>query len=149
MHITRGTDVALRTMMLLARSPEPKVSISRVAEQLNLPERHVGKIVQVLAHYGWVATVRGRTGGVVITSAGLGTSADTVMAAIEGDEPVLDCFDPPCPLLHDGCALKEALDSAQHAFRAHLAGATIAELAGVPDDEVEARALAASAGHLG
>ena len=134
MHITRGTDVALRVLMLLARSSEPKLSINCVAAQLNLPERHVGKIVQVLARHGWVATVRGRTGGVIITSAGLATSADAVMTAIEGDDPVLDCFDPPCPLLKGGCELRTALDSAQHAFRAQLAGATIGHLAGRPSD---------------
>jgi len=130
MHITRGTDVALRVLMLLARSPEPKVSISCLADQLNLPERHVGKIVQVLSHHGWVATVRGRSGGVVVTPAGLATTADAVMTAIEGDGPMLDCLDPPCPLLEDGCELRTALDSAQAAFRARLAGASIGELAG-------------------
>ena len=128
MHITRGTDVALRVLMLLARSSRPKVPINSLATQLNLPERHVGKIVQVLARHGWVETLRGRTGGVIITSAGLATSADAVLTAIEGEGPLLDCFDPPCPLL-EGCELREALDSAQRAFRAQLSGATIGQLA--------------------
>ena len=130
MRITRGTDVGLRVLMLLARSDAPKVSISQLAEDLNLPERHVGKIVQVLSKYGWVATLRGRTGGVVITPAGLAASADTILTAIEGDAPLLNCYDPPCPFLEQECELRKTLGSAQAAFRAELAGRTIRDLAG-------------------
>ena len=130
MRITRGTDVGLRVLMRLARSDAPKVSINDLADDINLPERHVGKIVQVLAKYGWVATIRGRRGGVAITPAGLDASADMVLAAVEGDAPVLDCYDPPCPYLAEGCRLRDALCSAQDAFRAELAGRTIRDLAG-------------------
>ncbi len=131
MRITRGTDVGLRVLMLLARSDVPKVSINQLAADLNLPDRHVGKIVQVLSKYGWVATVRGRAGGVIITPAGLAASADTILTAIEGDAPLLNCYDPPCPFLEQECELRKTLGSAQAAFRAELAGRTIGELAGV------------------
>ncbi|MCB0912067.1 MAG: Rrf2 family transcriptional regulator [Propionibacteriaceae bacterium] len=129
MRITRAADIGLRALMVLAGRPDDQTTVARLADQLAVPERHLGKVVQKLAAGGLVETVRGRGGGLRISTAGLAATAADVLVATEGRRPAVNCYDPPCPLLAHDCKLRGALAHAQDAFLDDLAGFTIAELA--------------------
>lgn len=135
MRITRAADIGLRALMVLAARPERLRTVADLAAELSVPERHLGKVVQRLSAAGQVDTLRGRSGGLRISSAGLGATAAEVLSAVEGAQPVIDCYDPPCPLVNADCRLRHLLAGAQNAFYDHL-GVTIAELAGASTEMV-------------
>ncbi|MEZ5096031.1 MAG: Rrf2 family transcriptional regulator [Nocardioides sp.] len=94
-----------------------------------MPRQHLAKVVQRLAREGWLTTTRGRGGGLSITVPGRATTAGAVVRALEGVAPVVDCHEPPCPLVSAGCRLRDALVDAQSAFLATLDAQTIEDLA--------------------
>lgn len=129
MRITRAADIGLRALMLLAARPEQLRTVADLAAELMVPERHLGKVVQRLSAARQVDTVRGRSGGLRISPVGLRATAAEVLSAVEGTQPVIDCYDPPCPLVTADCRLRHLLAGAQNAFYDHLS-VTIAELVG-------------------
>ncbi len=128
MQITRGTDAGLRVLMVLAHNPERQTTVEALSTDLAVPRHHLAKVVQSLSRHRWVATSRGRGGGIIVTSEGLTVDVATVVAALEGTAPVVNCHDPLCPLVTPGCALQSLLGEAQGAFMATLASRTIADL---------------------
>lgn len=120
MHLNRFTDIGLRVLMYLAtQSREPPVTVSELAEQLNVPRSHMVKVVHRLGQLGWVQTQRGRQGGLRLASEALDVGLGQVVRVLEGDQPPVDCARPACPL--DGhCVLQGALSRAMRAFYAEL-----------------------------
>lgn len=129
MQITRATNAALRVLMVLADEPERQMTVRALADELSVPRQHLAKVVQTLAHEGWVATARGRSGGLRITTDGAAVTVGDVVRALDGIKPVVDCLDPPCPLVTAGCRLRGLLADAQGAFLATLDQQTIQTLA--------------------
>ena len=129
MRITRAADIGLRALMVLASGDGRRTTLAALAHDLAVPERHLGKVVQRLAREGWIDTARGRGGGIAISDAGRQAAASDVLIAIEGQAPVVNCDDPPCPL-RSSCRLRSALGAAQRAFMAELARSTVDDLAG-------------------
>jgi Rrf2 family nitric oxide-sensitive transcriptional repressor len=134
MQITRATDAALRVLMVLAGEPQRQVTVRALAEELSVPRQHLAKVVQSLARHGWVATMRGRAGGLTITAAGRTATAGEVVRALDGVAPVVDCHEPLCPLVTPGCRLQGLLGDAQRAFLTALDSHTIQDLATRPSD---------------
>ena len=64
MHITRFTDLSLRVLMYLcARPSQDRTTVTEIAERIGWTRNHVVKVVHRLSQEGWLATQRGRTGG--------------------------------------------------------------------------------------
>ena len=132
MQITRATDAALRVLMVLAGEPDRHVTVRELAEDLSVPRQHLAKVVQSLARHEWVLTTRGRAGGLSITEAGRTVTAGAVVRALEGITPVVNCYEPLCPLVAAGCRLQGLLGDAHTAFLRELDTQTIADLARPP-----------------
>ncbi|WP_433349049.1 RrF2 family transcriptional regulator [Micromonospora sp. CA-111912] len=118
MKLNRSTDMALRIAMLTAAS-QARTTVDELAEQLALPRSHVAKVVQRLQRIGVLVTIRGRSGGVVIAEAAGELTVGAVVRAFEGDDEVVSCEQPACPLAAD-CRLRGQLRRAQEAFLAVL-----------------------------
>ncbi|BCL16597.1 RrF2 family transcriptional regulator [Micromonospora sagamiensis] len=114
MKLNRSTDMALRIAMLTAASPD-RTTVDELAARLALPRNHVAKVVQRLQRLGVLVTIRGRSGGVVFAEEATGLTVGALVRAFEGDDEVVDCDRPACPLL-PGCRLRGALRRAQDAF---------------------------------
>ncbi|MCE6997139.1 Rrf2 family transcriptional regulator [Saccharothrix sp. S26] len=130
MHLIRSTDIALRVVMLLA-TDGGRLTVDQLADALEVPRHHLAKVVQRLQRHRFVATARGRTGGVGVPAATLDASVGAIVRALEGDGEVVDCEGPPCPL-RGGCHLRSALRAAQSAFLAVLDGVTVRALVAEP-----------------
>ncbi|MEI2819030.1 MAG: Rrf2 family transcriptional regulator [Marmoricola sp.] len=128
MQLTKATDIGLRVLMTLAQEPDTQTTVQVLSADLEVPRHHMAKVVQSLAKHGWISTRRGRTGGLVISDAGLMVNVGSVVSKLEGTLPVVDCFNPVCPLVTPGCKLQGLLAEAQREFMAVLAQRTIAEL---------------------
>ncbi|MHC9296554.1 RrF2 family transcriptional regulator [Mycobacterium sp. LTG2003] len=130
MHLTRFTDLGLRTLMLLAsgESEDRRVTTRTIAKGANASEHHVAKAVSRLAELGMVYARRGRVGGLVLTEAGRTASIGWLVRELEGDREVIECGgDNPCPLIA-ACRLRRVLADAKEAFYRELDRYTVTDL---------------------
>jgi Rrf2 family nitric oxide-sensitive transcriptional repressor len=116
--LNRSTDIALRIAMATA-ARDGRSTVDDLATQLALPRNHVAKVVRRLQHMGVLVTTRGRTGGVALAEAARAFTVGQIVREFEGEEEVVACDEPPCPL-RSGCRLRSALRRAQQAFLATL-----------------------------
>ncbi len=141
-HLTVRTDLALRVLLVLAAHPTLEVATSQLAEDFDVSLFHLQKIAKDLTKLGWVATSRGRGGGLRLRVPPAELRLDAVVRALEPDLALVACFPgatetggrPACRL--DGsCRLRSALDAALAAFLAVLATYTLEDLAQHPTPE--------------
>lgn len=64
MRLTRQTSHAIRILIYCARARGELAKVAEIAEQLDLTQQNVFKIVHVLVRAGFLKAVRGRYGGV-------------------------------------------------------------------------------------
>ncbi|MFR9776476.1 RrF2 family transcriptional regulator [Micromonospora sp. MS34] len=126
MKLNRSTDMALRIAMFTAAS-ETRTTVDELATQLSLPRSHVAKVVQRLQRLGVLVTIRGRSGGVAFAERAGELTVGEVVRAFEGNDEVVNCEQPTCPLL-GGCRLRGELRRAQAAFLAVLDGVRLGDL---------------------
>lgn len=142
MRLLASTDFALRILMLLAhQTDEQPLSVEALSQLLGgLSRNHLHKIVQTLAGLGLVRTLRGNGGGVVLAQAAANIKIGTLIAALEGDQPVVECFreDGGCCTLTPVCHLKGFLGGARSNFYRDLDQHTIADC--LPKKKATARA---------
>lgn len=72
MHLTRFTDLGIRTMMLLAsgESDDRRVTTRTIAVSAGASDNHIAKAVSRLSELGLVQARRGRIGGLTLTEEG-------------------------------------------------------------------------------
>lgn len=131
MKLTRYTDYALRVLMHLAVQPDRLSSISSIAKAYGISQNHLVKVVQDLRVAGFVAAVRGRSGGIRLGRPASEINVGQVVRHTEGGFDLVDCGS--C-LIAPACALTAALHRALAAFMDVLDGYTLADLVGVRKD---------------
>lgn len=132
MRLTQWTDYSLRVLMYCAacegRALPP--TVSEIAEAHGISRSHLTKIVMILAGHGWLATTRGRGGGLRLMADPRRLTLGQVIRETEPDLNLVECFDSQhntCRL--DGyCRLKGSLGQAMGAFLAVLDGVTLSDL---------------------
>ena len=130
MRINAFSDVSLRALMFLATLPAGELASSRIiAEAVATPYSHVSKAIMRLRELGLVESVRGRTGGVRISSDGRTATVGWLLRQLDTRLDVADCATPhgDCPL-SGGCGLRAALRRARESFYAELDDVVIAGL---------------------
>ena len=63
MRLTVYTDYSLRLLMYLALKDDGLATIAEIAESYGISKNHLMKVAHQLGVAGYVATVRGRSGG--------------------------------------------------------------------------------------
>lgn len=134
MKLNAFTDVSLRVLMALGRDAGAKLTSRQIADRIAVPYNHVVKAVAELRRRGLVEVARGRSGGAVITEAGMDQRVGELVRALSGRTDPVDCTGAesgtPCPLL-GACALRSALRRAQEAFYAELDTQRVRDIAPV------------------
>lgn len=133
MQLTRFTDLGLRVLMYLASIPDDRVvTIAELAERLQVSANHLVKVVHFMAQQQWLATSRGKGGGIRLASSAQSYSLGRLLRILEqgGDAApeLVNCQKPVCVLLPH-CRLKQVLAQALAAFFAELDRHTLAQLA--------------------
>ncbi len=129
MQLTRRTDYALRLLSLLAVDDEAPVAVADAAERLDVSASHLAKVAQSLVQAGWIDSIRGRNGGLLLAEGARDVRLSTV---VEHLEPLglAECFDPElgaCVLV-SACRLKGVLLEAREAFVGVLGKYTLRDL---------------------
>ena len=64
MQLNKFTDYALRILMYISRPRDLPYTISEIAEDLQVSQNHLVKIVHFMGKQGWLITSRGKGGGI-------------------------------------------------------------------------------------
>ena len=128
-RLNLSTDYALRTLLYLGMRPESQVSTRDVAEFYGISADHVSKVVQHLAHAGFVRSGRGRTGGIRLGRPAVEITVGTVVELFEGPVSLLECVSTEgvC-VIQPGCRLKAVLARAGAQLMQELNQVTLADL---------------------
>lgn len=129
MQLLASTDLALRVLMRLSTAPERHVSTDVLARELVVSRNHLHKIVHFLTDAGFVRTVRGARGGVMLARPADKIGVGDVIRRHEQNQALVECFRTDggaCTLL-SGCRLRGMLAGAQQAFYQHLDQNTLAD----------------------
>lgn len=136
MRLTQRTDYALRVLMYCAQQaqrPQPP-TIAEIATLHGISRSHLMKVVMLLAAQGWVATTRGRGGGLRLLKPAAQICIGQVVRQVEEDFTLVECFSAQgnsCRI--DGaCGLKGVLHQALQAYLQVLDGVTLADLVQPP-----------------
>jgi Rrf2 family nitric oxide-sensitive transcriptional repressor len=92
MRLTLHSDLAFRTLIFLAAAGRRGASIQQIAKAYSVSENHLRKVVNHLAHAGWIEAMRGRGGGLRLRVAPAEISIGAVMREMETDFALVDCF---------------------------------------------------------
>ena len=109
--LTKTSEYALRSLLYIAMHAVAgkKIGIKEVANELELPQAFIGKILQELVRKNLVASVKGPNGGFYFDRPASSISIMDVIREIDGLEAFKRCGlglkkcsdDHPCPLHHD------------------------------------------------
>ena len=131
MKLTSFTDYSLRVLIYLACEPGRRATIAEIAAAFAVSENHLTKVVHFLGQAGWLATVRGKGGGMQLAREASEIVVGEVVRQTEGADLPAECF------ARDGgntctitrvCRLHGVLQEATDAFHAVLDRYTLADL---------------------
>ena len=118
MQLTRYSDYALRALIHLGVNQGRRCTIAEIAGAYGISENHLTKVVHRLGREGFVATTRGRNGGLELAMPAGEIVVGAVFRATEADFDLVECFahgernacriSGPCVLTH---VLETALDA--------------------------------------
>ena len=129
MRLTTHTDFALRTLMYLATTGE-RATAAQVAQLYGVSTNHMAKVVNQLARFGYVRSIRGIGGGIELAKQPGDIRLGEVIEAFEGNMHMLDCVatENVCAI-ESFCKLKGALAEAERIQSAYLNSVTLADVA--------------------
>lgn len=129
MRLTLMADYALRLLMHVARHPGRLCTIAEIAQAHGISEAHLMKVTHQLAQQGFIATQRGKGGGMRLARAPQDIGVGDVLRGMEPDFALVECLGAQgrCGWA-GGCRLAGVLDGALDRFMAHLDGFTLADL---------------------
>lgn len=130
MKLTAFTDYSLRVLIYLAAQPQKRATIAEIATAFDVSENHLTKVVHLLGKNGWLATLRGKGGGLELAMPPELVGIGAVVRLTEGAAVVAECFSPESNhcLITRVCRLRGVLGEAVEAFYAVLDRYTLADL---------------------
>jgi Rrf2 family nitric oxide-sensitive transcriptional repressor len=125
MRLTSYTDYSMRVLLYLGARPDRTCSVSEISRAYSISQNHLVKVVHGLGKLGYVAAVRGRTGGVRLARPAREIVVGRVVRETEDDFNLVDCQR--C-IIAPACGFTGLLNEALAAFLAVLDRHTLADL---------------------
>ena len=93
MIINRSTQYTLQALLHLVGHPTGGPLLAReLAEQLNLPQPYLAKLLQGPCRLGWLTSIRGRGGGFVLNPGAEHVTLLDVLALSRGERSSRECL---------------------------------------------------------
>ena len=129
MRLARMTDFAIRLLIYLAQRPERQCTIAEVAAAYEISEAHLMKITHQLALGGWLATTRGKGGGIRLAMDPSRIRLGAVVRTMEPDFSIVECFATgnSC-MLTGNCEVTGVMEGALGSFLDYLDTYTLAQV---------------------
>jgi Rrf2 family nitric oxide-sensitive transcriptional repressor len=93
MKLTAFTDYSLRVLIYLATTPHKRATILEIVTAFNVSEHHLTKVVHFLGKKGWIATTRGKGGGMALAKSPRDIRIGRVVRDTEGEPTPAECFE--------------------------------------------------------
>ncbi|QYX57207.1 Rrf2 family transcriptional regulator [Roseovarius sp. SCSIO 43702] len=131
MRLASFTDYGLRVLMRLAGAPDESISTGQIAEEFEISQHHLAKVVRELGRGGFVSSQRGRRGGLKLSRPPQTITLGEVVRHLEQRFAIVECFreDGGSCVLKPLCRLKPRLAAAREAFMSELDRSTVADCA--------------------
>jgi Rrf2 family protein len=132
MRLTKQTSYALRILIHCATSGEKHVRAADIAAEHGITEYNVAKIVPILVRGGFLATSRGRAGGLKLARPPIEISIGDVLRVTEATHVEAECVggaSQPCGIKR-AAPINQMLGEALEAFIDVLDKHTLADLIG-------------------
>jgi Rrf2 family nitric oxide-sensitive transcriptional repressor len=117
MQLTLYTDYSLRVLIFLAAS-ERAATIAEIAERFGISRNHLSKVANNLVHLGYIHSMQGKGGGLVLAQSPEQINVADVIRKVEPNFHLVECFDrenDTCPIT-PACTLMRILAKANAAF---------------------------------
>ncbi len=131
MRLTLQTDHALRILMALGQASGRIVSVDELAKSFAVSKNHLMKTSQALIAAGFVTSVRGRSGGIKLAKPADEINIGDVVATIEPDFHVAECFHKATCSFLPSCKLRGLLAQARANFMQTLGNQMLSEIIAV------------------
>lgn len=142
MLLNRTTQYTLQALIYLAQqTPGRKIQVRDIADALGMPVFYLAKLLQPAARAGWIATARGRCGGVHLKPGAESLTLLDVLAVTERTRVSQDCLlgfktcgdDGACVLHCEWKPIKDELSGGLGRYSlAELAEATLTPIPDLP-----------------
>ena len=146
MRLTTYSDYALRCLIFLAiqEDQEKLLNIKNIADEFEISQNHLTKIIHQLATIGYIESVRGRNGGIRLAKSPASINLAEVIKQTEADFNLVECFASNATCRIQGaCCLNSILDQAVKALFLVLDRYTLADLLVNPQGLIPVRAVSA------
>ncbi|AKG73619.1 RrF2 family transcriptional regulator [Salinicoccus halodurans] len=131
MKLTLYTDYSLRVLMYLGlRDAEERVQIDEIAGFYSISKNHLTKVVHHLAKLGYIKTLRGRGGGIMLNYKPEALNIGEVVRSTEDNFHMAECFNAEnnqC-VLTPVCSLRFVLNDALKAYLEVLDNYTLEDI---------------------
>lgn len=133
MHLTRFTDLSLRVLMYLTyRNRTALVTVNELADRFQWSRNHIVKVAHFMNAQGWIASYRGRSGGLKLAKDPSEYRIGDIVRVLEGgDHSLIDCNSPRCTMI-EGCTFRVIQQEAYEAFYEKLNDHTLASITSDP-----------------
>jgi Rrf2 family nitric oxide-sensitive transcriptional repressor len=129
MQLTRFTDYALRVLLFVGKERGRRCTMGEIAAYYRISAEHLRKVVHCLAKLGYLQSIRGKGGGLLLGRDAQQIRLGEVIVAMEQELYAIDCHALECVLLPN-CSLQAALKRGSLVFVAAMNDVTLANLLG-------------------
>ena len=129
MQMSSFSDYALRILLYLLVAGDRQVTSREIAERYGISFDHIAKAAQLLSREGYIASTRGRGGGLRLAKAPKDISIGAVLRITEAGSGLVECMRPGptrC-VIAKICGLAPILADANEAFYQSLDKKTLAD----------------------
>lgn len=135
MQFTRFTDYSLRVLMYLGIHSERLCTVREIAEYHGISQNHLVKVVHNLSQLGYIASSKGKGGGIKLLKVANEINLRDVIMELETNLTLVECFDEKTNTCRvtEGCGLKHILYEALQAFTDTLGKYTVADTIRKPE----------------
>lgn len=129
MQLTTFTDYGLRTLMYLAGNMDKTSSVKEISEYYGISRNHLVKVVHRLSVLGYIATTKGKGGGIRLAHDPDGLRLGVLVKNLEPHMNCVECFahETNTCRITDICKLKHYLADAVKSFLDTLNQYTLAD----------------------
>ena len=130
MRLTTFSDYTLRVLIYLGAHDEQLATVPQIARAYGISANHLMKVVQYLAHGGYIETSRGKGGGMRLGLAPEKINLGELVRGTEDKHKLVECFDRESSKcrIESACVLRGVLGRALEAFFHSLDDYTLADL---------------------